>query len=92
MNTDQIGDAICNFGEVYIYAIYAFVILLSLINRRKQKVEVTKNKGHWPISIVAIFGCFLAAGFCIFYSYSFEFVKPGYANSQSYCGLFFDSP
>ncbi|GHU48131.1 hypothetical protein FACS1894218_4210 [Bacilli bacterium] len=88
LDTDQIADSISNFSETFIYTIYAVVILLSIINRRKQTVVVTKSKGQISISIIAIIGCFLAAGYCVFYSYSFQLIEPNDATNPSHSGLF----
>ncbi|GHU32748.1 hypothetical protein FACS1894166_06720 [Bacilli bacterium] len=91
MNTDQISDAVSNFSEAFIYTIYAVIILLSLINRGRKTVPVAQSKGQFPIGIIAIIGCFLASGYCVFYSYSFQFIRAGYSDQLSHSGLFLAS-
>ncbi|WP_051616752.1 APC family permease [Mycoplasmopsis sturni] len=53
-NNDQILDSVTNLPTIVWFFLYAYAMILGLINRKTNKVQVRKVKGFIPSSIIAI--------------------------------------
>jgi hypothetical protein len=69
LNTDTIVDGCTNTSTQILFVLYGLVILGSLINRFKNKIQVDKFKYQFLFGIIAIIGCFGSAIYSTFFTY-----------------------
>lgn len=86
LQTDAFIDGVSNFPTISFFAVYGTVILLCLVNRKTEKVKVQKMKGFCFFAPLAVFGCYLAFGFQVFYTFTTAVIID--SNSTLSWGLF----
>ena len=69
INNDQILDGFGTLIVLFFFFIYATVILGAFINRKTQKVEVTKTKGFRVFAVIGMIGCYFTVCYCAFYQF-----------------------
>jgi len=70
INNDQIIDGVSNLAVLFFFVIYGTVVLMSMINHKTNHVpEARKQKAQVVVGAISVLGCYLAAGYCIFYEF-----------------------
>jgi amino acid transporter len=75
LNTDQIFDGLSNIVVVLIFTVYGFVTLMSVVNRKTNKVpasEVAHQKGQIPLAIIGAIGCFAIPLYQMIYVFIYQ--------------------
>jgi hypothetical protein len=68
-NTDTIIDGATNTCTEISFVMYGIAILGSMINRKTNKVQVTKFKFQIPLGILAVVSCIGIAAYSTIYSF-----------------------
>ncbi len=70
INSDVIVDGVSNFPTLFMFAVYATLILKAWINRFTKKVHTDRMPGFTWIAPIAVLGCYLAFGYQFFWNFS----------------------
>ncbi|MDE5651531.1 MAG: APC family permease [Ureaplasma sp.] len=72
LNSDMIVDGVSNFPTLFMFAVYATLILKAWINRFTKKIHTDKMPGFVWIAPIAVLGCYLAFGYQFFWNFSIK--------------------
>ena len=89
LNTIQIFDGTGATIVLFFFAIYAFVLLGGIINRRTQAHEVRKSKAFPFIGPVAVIGCAFVFFYSLVYTYTVKAFSGGLDANWQVWGLSF---
>ena len=75
LSSDQILDGMVNVVVLLMFTVYGCVALMSVVNRKTQRVpksEVPYQKGQVPLAIIGALGCFLVPLYQMGYVFLYE--------------------